>query len=106
MEYQYKAIKPNPEGIENALGLKGGDVRSWEYPIGVIHFDIRCDIDPETKKEIPPSIEQLAILNKMFANYLRIYTEESPFQEGEIRDLEKEVDQLKAKVVILEKVRL
>lgn len=49
-----------------------------------------------------PTAEQLLLLNKAFSGYKRDYSVVPP-KEGESRDLEKEVDKLKAKVSKLEK---
>ena len=88
MKYRYKAI--TCVDIENKLGLKRGDVKE-------VCFD-RMEIT--TNVEL--TAKQLVKLNKQFPNCQRDYSE-VPLQDGEVRDLEAEIEELKTSIAILKK---
>lgn len=85
--------------------MERGTIKIGEEPIKMFGNPTTAPITARGIKlyfETEPTFEQIKALNKELEGYKRDYSV-VPFKDGEIRDLEKEVDELKSKVAKLEK---
>lgn len=98
---KYRGLKTWVElGQELGMNLFYGCIGAiYEGHRMIIEDGVKLTFDKE------PTVEQLKALNKEFAGYQRDYSV-VPFKPGEIRDIEAEVDELKGRVIELEKTAL